>query len=131
MDSGFLILAGALFAITGIGVYFGAQRLEDFFSAPRFRADSEPEGAPRSIFYVFYMLIAWACLVFLLPLSIGYSIQLEQNARDLLRLAFNLVEILIGPLIVLLLLLYGIRRGFLSWVKEISWPNERKDHGGK
>lgn len=127
MDSGFWILAGGLFFLTGISIYFGAQRLENFFSAPRFRSDSDSEGAPRSIFYIFYILIAWACLVFLLPLSLGYSVQLERQAQNLPGLALNLMEILAGPFIALLLLLYGIRRNFLHWVKDASWPDEKKD----
>ena len=125
MDSGFLVIAGVLFLVTGVGVYLSSQRLEDFFSSERFREVGEGDGAPRSVSYVFYLLIVWACLTFVLPMSIGYSKHLDLQSGDLPRAIMSVLQVLIGPLTALLLLFYGIHRGFIGWFKDTAWPHDR------
>lgn len=124
MDSGFLVIAAVLFLATGVGVYFSSQKLEDFLASERFREQSEGEGAPRSVSYVFYLLVVWACLTFVLPMSIGYAKHLDLQSGDVPRGILSALQVLIGPLTALLLLFYGIHRGFIGWFRDATWPQD-------
>jgi hypothetical protein len=129
MDSGFLVIAGVLFLCAGVGVYLASQRLEDFYSSEQFRKQGESEGAPRSVSYVFYLLIVWACLTFVLPMSIGYYRHLDAKSGDLPQVFLSLLQVFIGPLTALLLLFYGIHRGFIGLFKDTTWPEDKVSDG--
>ncbi len=92
------------------------QRLEWFDSG------KAVEGAPRAIFPIFTILILWASFIFLLPMTLGYREEISMTATLLERLVVT-VKILFAPLVFLIVLSYGKRRGFLQWVRDLKWPN--------
>lgn len=84
---------------------------------------SHAEGSPRYIYQILYALILWSAMSFWFPMLVTYREKLAgvANSRESILLAGKL---LLLPLLVLLLLLYGLRRGYLQWIKNIHWPND-------
>ena len=87
------------------------------------------KGAPRSIFPILYLLFAWACFVFFVPMAMGFR-DLHQTLVAEQASVANLFRILISPIVFLLIVFYGIKRGFLNWIMDRKWPYEVGEQEG-
>lgn len=94
----------------------------------------QPDGAPRSVFALLYLLYAWAALVFLLPLVLTFQSRLSL-ASDRFDLWLQTAKILVPIAILFLVFLFGANHGFLRWISDPEWPNsddkkgDREKHG--
>ncbi len=121
------LLLVVLFFVAYFGVEFGASFLE------RKRASQEEspvlsnpggEGAFRDIYFFLWAGIFWSGLCFLLPLSLSFRAALG-GAEGKFEALNLFLKISIIPALLLFLILYGHRRGYLRWIKELNWPKQR------
>jgi len=82
----------------------------------------ESEGAFRPFYHVLWVLMLWSGICLSLPLWVSYR-------EKLVNLAFQdrwqiMARVLAFPAILLLLLWYGGRRGYLKWIDSLRWPDE-------
>jgi hypothetical protein len=87
--------------------------------------NGEGEGAFRSIYHFLWILILWSGTICFLPLLLSFRRQLE-GATGSERI-FVVAKVLAFPLIALALLRYGARRGYLSWIGGLSWPDKENN----
>lgn len=84
--------------------------------------DGESEGAFRVFYHVLWVLILWSGLSLSLPLWISYREKiLAAAAGDRWSLV---ARVMVFPAILLALLWYGGRQGYLKWIDGPSWPDE-------
>jgi len=83
------------------------------------------EGAPRYIYSLLYILVLWSLLAFWFPMLITYQQKLT-GAVNSNAVLMVMAKLLILPCIFLLLFVFGWRRGYLQWIKNIHWPDN--DH---
>jgi hypothetical protein len=83
--------------------------------------ESESEGAFRSFYHALWLLMLWSGLCLSLPLWVSYKERIAEvafTARGPL-----MARVLVLPAVLLLLLWYGGRRGYLKWIDGLSWPD--------
>ncbi len=84
--------------------------------------DGKSEGAFRSFYHMLWVLVLWSWLSLSLPLWFSYR-------EKILGLPMQERWIFIGkiavfPLILLALLRYGARQGYLKWIDNLEWPDK-------
>jgi hypothetical protein len=84
--------------------------------------NGKPEGAFRAFYHVLWMLLLWSGLAYSLPFWFSYKEKIE--ALPLPERWFFAGKILVFPLIMLALLGYGARRGYLKWIDGLDWPDK-------
>jgi hypothetical protein len=83
------------------------------------------EGQFRSFYHMLWVLVLWAGLGLSLPLWFSYKQKIEG-----LPMPDRLVligKILAFPLILLALLTYGARQGYLKWIDSLDWPDKENE----
>ena len=85
------------------------------------KAEGETEGAFRSFYHALWVLMLWGGLCLSLPLWVSYQ---EKIHADSLPVKFGVMfRVLALPLVLLVLLWYGGRQGYLKWIDGLSWPD--------
>jgi hypothetical protein len=84
--------------------------------------NGKPEGAFRAFHHLLWVLILWSGMALSFPLWVSYKQQIGVLPMDE-RWIF-LAKILAFPIILLLLLQYGARRGYLRWIFSPDWPDK-------
>jgi len=113
------LVPAALLVASALGIV-----LWDRISKPAAKGavgDGDSEGAFRSFYHVLWVLMLWSGLCLSLPLWVSYK---EQIGRVALNERVPLmVRVLALPAVLLLLLWYGGRQGYLKWIDGLSWPD--------
>lgn len=84
--------------------------------------DGDPEGAFRSFYHVLWVLMLWSGLCLSLPLWVSYKEKIVTAASLGARVPL-MARVLVLPAVLLLLLWYGGRQGYLKWIDGLSWPD--------
>lgn len=80
------------------------------------------EGAFRTFYHVLWLLVFWSGLAFSVPLWFSYK---EKLAGTPLAERWLMVgKIAIFPLVLLFLLRYGAKKGYLKWIDGLEWPDK-------
>ncbi len=83
--------------------------------------DGDSEGAFRSFYHALWVLVLWSSLCLSLPLWVSYK---EKILSAAVGERFPLMaRVLVFPAVLLLLLWYGGRQGYLKWIDGLSWPD--------
>ncbi|HEY8280184.1 MAG TPA: hypothetical protein VIH99_11210 [Bdellovibrionota bacterium] len=83
--------------------------------------DGEPEGAFRAFYHVLWVLMLWSGLCLSLPFWVSYKEKIVSTlAGDRWPL---MARVLALPVVLLMLLWYGGRRGYLKWIDSLGWPD--------
>ena len=121
------LLLVVLFFIAYFGVEFGSAFLE------KRRATTEDEkalfsssgaGAFREIYFFLWAAIFWGGFCLLLPLSLSFNEEISQLSPDRATAARLFFKITAIPILLLFLIFYGRRQGYLRWIKELNWPKK-------
>ena len=91
--------------------------------------DGDSEGAFRSFYHALWVLMLWSGLCLSLPLWVSYK-------EKILGVAIHergplMARVLVLPAVLLLLLWYGGRQGYLKWIDGLSWPDGDSEPGGE
>jgi hypothetical protein len=83
--------------------------------------DGDSEGAFRAFYHVLWVLMLWSGICLSMPLWFSYR---EKVIHAALSERWPLMaRVLVLPAILLLLLWYGGRQGYLKWIDSLSWPD--------
>ena len=83
--------------------------------------DGDSEGAFRFFYHALWVLMLWSGLCLSLPLWVSYKEKIAHAALgDRVPL---MLRVLALPAVLLLLLWYGGRQGYLKWIDDLSWPD--------
>lgn len=83
--------------------------------------DGDSEGAFRSFYHALWVLMLWSGLGLSLPLWVSYKEQVSRVALG--ERGPLMMRVLALPAVLLLLLWYGGRQGYLKWIDGLSWPD--------
>jgi hypothetical protein len=86
------------------------------------QGDGSSEGAFRGFYHAIWALIIWSVFALFVPLWLSYRsrlVGLEPSAKLLVVL-----KILSTLVVLVLLLFYGLRRGYLFWIDGAQWPDK-------
>ena len=86
--------------------------------------DGESEGAFRAFYHVLWVLMLWSGVCFSMPLLVSYKEKIFSTALSD-RWPF-MARVVVLPVVLLLLLWYGGRQGYLKWIDSLSWPDGEK-----
>ena len=118
----YFLVPAALLVISVLAIFLWERRA----SRPAVKAetgDGESEGAFRAFYHVLWMLILWSGLSLSLPLWVSYREKIAAAASAAER--WSLIgRVMVFPAILLALLWYGGRQGYLKWIDGPSWPDE-------
>ena len=121
-----LLIGSISFFAIWLVVHFGSRLRSKFVKNTIATTDAPgPSGATRGVYQLFFVLILWSFLIFLIPLLLSYHQHIIAAAtrRELIDAVCKAVFL---PILFLLLVAYGQRRGYLRWLNERSWPRERE-----
>lgn len=127
-SSAFLAVLGVYLLFVALGVWLAGPRLERFFAANRYRGDQEPEGAPRSIYIVLFLISVWSCLIFVVPIALSVRYQVAQAAPSSGPI-LELWKLFIPLGMFFLFLVYGSSHGLLAWIADRAWPKIQEKEG--
>lgn len=91
-------------------------------SISREASGGNPEGAFRSFYHALWVLLLWSGLALSFPFWISYKQRL--SGLDSLERWLSAGKVLVFPAIMLLLLWYGGRQGYLKWIDSLNWPDK-------
>jgi len=83
--------------------------------------DGDSEGAFRSFYHALWVLMLWSGLCLSLPLWVSYKEQISRVALG--ERGPSMMRVLALPAVLLWLLWYGGRQGYLKWIDGLSWPD--------
>lgn len=86
------------------------------------------EGAFRSFYHALWVLMLWSGLCLSLPLWVSYKEKILSAAIG--ERGPLMARVLVLPAVLLLLLWYGGRQGYLKWIDGLSWPDGGDSKGG-
>jgi hypothetical protein len=118
------ILISALLLIAAAAVIFLWDKAKGSGIAPS-EGSGKPEGAFRPFYHVLWSLILWSGLALSLPLWVSYKQHLA--GLDLGERGITVGKLLVFPLILLLILRYGSRLGYLKWIDGLQWPDRENE----
>ncbi len=118
IDSGFLLFALFVLLIVAVATYSLSSPLGYFYRSPRFQKARNHGEAPQDIYFLIYVLITWACLIFIVPMALSFQNYLSLRVEDS---TLTLIKIVLGPVLLGLIFAYGSRRKFLNWIMSIHW----------
>jgi hypothetical protein len=122
MYSNFLfIVIPALLLIVAALAYFAWEKLDEGKKQSGSVAE-KPEGAFRSFYHALWLLLLWGGLALSLPLWISYKQKILISLGPDRWLVMG--KVLVFPLIMLVLLWYGGRQGYLKWIDDLDWPDK-------
>jgi cytosine/uracil/thiamine/allantoin permease len=116
-------LVFALFLLVFSVVHFSEKKFSKQHQESQNKDVAQVEGAQRAIYSIFYLLALWVVLMLLLPMLITIRSQLSTGMSWQEKLSV-LLKVSYLPMILLLLMTYGARRGYLNWIRELYWPND-------
>lgn len=126
-----LLVASLLLVVLFFVAYFGVEFGAAFFERRREPKEEDPaltkpggEGAFRDIYFFLWAAFFWSGLCFLLPLSLSFRSEIEGAGGGINAIRLFL-KISVIPTLLLFLILYGRRRGYLRWIKELNWPKQK------
>lgn len=114
-----------LFFLIWALLHFSKPVMEKFFSKPSAQESYAVEGAQRGVFHLLYVLGTWLVLVFFLPMLFFFKKQIAQQEHLSAKIVL-LVKLAFLPGIFLLVIFYGARRGYLSWISNLHWPQDEE-----
>lgn len=105
-------------------LYFFARLQKPSGDLPSTSAPIGPSGSVRGVYQLFFVFILWSLLVFLVPLLLSYRqhIMAAGSKREVLEIIGKAIFL---PGLFLLLIFYGRKKGFLRWLNERNWPQDR------
>ncbi|MGZ3694189.1 MAG: hypothetical protein ACXWQO_08305 [Bdellovibrionota bacterium] len=115
----FLIPAALLFVAILVLVLW--DRFESSQGA-REPGNGAPEGAFRSFYHVLWLLMLWSGTALSLPMWASYKQKISVLEMHDRWLAMG--KVLIFPSLMLGLLWYGGRKGYLKWIDSLDWPDK-------
>ncbi len=116
----FFLVPAALFVVSALLVAFWGRPSK---SPKAENGDGDSEGAFRAFYHLLWVLILWTGLCLSLPLWISYKEKII--ASTMMADRWPLVgRVLVLPIVLLLLLWYGGRQGYLKWIDSLYWPDE-------
>jgi hypothetical protein len=120
------LLLVVLFFVAYFGVEFGSSYLERQQSSKeedKALSSTGGAGAFREIYFFLWSAIFWGGFCLLLPLSLSFSKEVERtsNGSAAVHLFLKIAAI---PFLLLFLIFYGRRKGYLRWIKELNWPKQ-------
>ncbi|RZA05672.1 MAG: hypothetical protein EOP11_12295 [Proteobacteria bacterium] len=84
--------------------------------------NGKPEGAFRAFYHLLWTLVLWSGLALSLPLWVSYKARL--SGMILADRWLTMGKLLVFPVVLLLILRYGARQGYLKWIDGLSWPDK-------
>lgn len=115
----FFLVPAALLVASVIVIAFGDRPRKSIRAA---NGDGDSEGAFRAFYNMLWVLMLWSGLCLSLPFWVSYKEKIVSAAMgDRWPL---MVRVLVLPVVLLLLLWYGGRQGYLKWIDSLSWPDE-------
>ncbi|RYZ96907.1 MAG: hypothetical protein EOP11_22775 [Proteobacteria bacterium] len=109
-----------LLIAAGAAIFFWDQS-QSVRRAPT-EGDGNPEGAFRAFYHLLWTLVLWSGLALSLPLWVSYKARL--NGMILPERWLTMGKLLVFPVVLLLILGYGARQGYLKWIDGLSWPDK-------
>ena len=117
----YFLVPAALLVVSVLAIFLWERTARPTVKAET--GDGESEGAFRAFYHVLWMLILWSGLSLSLPLWVSYREKIVAAASVAER--WSLIgRVMVFPAILLALLWYGSRQGYLKWIDGPSWPDE-------
>jgi hypothetical protein len=117
----YFLVPAALLVVSALAIFLWERSTKP--SAKIESGDGEPEGAFRVFYHVLWVLILWSGLCLSLPLWVSYREKIMAAASMADRWSL-IARVMVFPAILLALLWYGGRQGYLKWIDGPSWPDE-------
>jgi hypothetical protein len=115
----FFLVPAALFVVSALSIALWERMSKP--AAKGAAGDGDSEGAFRSFYHALWLLMLWSGLCLSLPLWVSYKEKIVGAAMsDRWPL---MARVLTLPVVLLLLLWYGGRRGYLKWIDGLAWPD--------
>lgn len=114
------LLPAALLLASIIAILLWDRKQRD--TAPLEAGNGRPEGAFRAFYHALWVLLLWSGLALSLPLWFSYKQKISGLPLD--ERVVLIGKILVFPLILLVLLHYGARQGYLKWIDGLEWPDK-------
>ncbi len=83
--------------------------------------DGDSEGAFRAFYHVLWVLMLWSGVCLSMPLWVSYKEKIV--SATLGDRGPLMARVVVLPAVLLLLLWYGGRQGYLKWIDSLSWPD--------
>lgn len=119
------IVIATVLLIAAVAATFFWDKAQTRQAALATEGSGKPEGAFRPFYHVLWTLILWSGLVLSLPLWVSYKQRL--SGEDLSARWITMGKLLVFPLILLLVLRYGSRQGYLKWINGLQWPDKENE----
>lgn len=84
--------------------------------------DGIPEGAFRGFYHALWILIVWSSFALFVPLWLSFRAKV--TGLDPAAKIWMVAKTLSILVVLLLVLFYGRRRGYLSWIDGLQWPDK-------
>ena len=84
--------------------------------------NGKSEGAFRAFYHVLWTLVLWSGLALSLPLWVSYKERLGGLSSP--ERWMTVGKLLVFPVVLLLILRYGARQGYLKWIDGLQWPDK-------
>lgn len=84
--------------------------------------DGEPEGAFRAFYHALWILIFWSALALSVPLWLSFRTHVAgaESADRVIAVAKALSSLLF----LISVFYYGKKKGYLSWIESLQWPDK-------
>jgi hypothetical protein len=115
----FFLVPAALLVASALSIALWEKLSRPAAKAPV--GDGDSEGAFRSFYHALWVLMLWSGLCLSLPLWVSYKEKIVSAAIG--ERGPLMARVLVLPVVLLLLLWYGGRRGYLKWIDGLSWPD--------
>lgn len=83
------------------------------------------EGSFRAFYHALWVLVLWCGLSLSLPFWVSYKQKI--SATEMHERWLPVGKVLIFPALVLFLLWYGARQGYLKWIESLDWPSKENE----
>jgi NADH:ubiquinone oxidoreductase subunit 3 (subunit A) len=84
--------------------------------------NGKSEGTFRGFYHALWILVLWSGLALSLPL--WFSFKQKVFGMPQLERLIVIGKIVVFPVILLMLLSYGARQGYLKWIDSLEWPDK-------
>jgi len=116
----FIIIASVLLAVAVLVIFLWDKISEKQLDTSE--GNGRPEGAFRAFYHMLWILILWSGLGLSLPLWFSYKEKIA--GLPMPERWIFIGKIIVFPLILLALLGYGARQGYLKWIESLDWPDK-------
>lgn len=118
------LFIAAVLLLSAILMVFLWEKTIDKSLTPK-RASPSSESSFRAFYHFLWILVFLSGIAFSMPLWLSFKAQLSASNGDARILL--LCKASLFPLVLVALLYYGRRKGYVGWINDASWPDKEND----